>query len=335
MRLRHVVTTYDYHHGQSTRILAAGIPPVLGKSMQQKQDNFARAHDNIRASLMLEPRGHKNMLGAVITPAVRPDAHLGVLFLHGNGYFDMCGDSAFSTAAAAVELGLVPKEEGVVEVLMDTVAGPLSARVCIEGGVVCSIGIENVRSYFCETQSLAVPSLGEITVDLAYGGLIYAFVEVHDLKAPALSQINRDELTKLGSLILTEAKERIRLTDPVTGKERGVDLVTLVEPLEGRLGQRVANFYAPLTMGRTPSGTGLSARMATMHAKGKLKVGEHFIHESVLGLEFTGTISDVQPAENSKGTRTVRPMIETRSYLMGIQQFIIDDDDPFKYGFSL
>ncbi len=334
MPIRHVITTYDYHHGQSTRILAAGIPPVPGDTMQEKQANFERRHDSIRASLMLEPRGHRNMLGAVITPAVSAEADIGVLFLHGAGYFDMCGDSAFSTAAAAVELGLVPRGDGSVDVLMDTVAGLVKARVSSENGVVSSIAIENVPAYYCEPQSLRVPTVGDVTVDLAYGGLIYAFVEATDLGVSSLKAIDRHELTQLGTSVLEQARKTIRFDDPVARRTRGVDLVTIVEPLADRQGQRVANFYAHLTMGRTPSGTGLSARLATMHAKGKLGLDERFVHESVLGLDFTGTIIEVKEDEES-GTQLVRPIIETRSFLMGIQQFIIDEDDPFQSGFVL
>lgn len=336
MRVHRSVTCWDYHHGQATRILVAGFPPVRGDTMAEKQVNFETSLGWLRKSLCIEPRGHRNMLGAVITEPVRPDSIVGVLFTQPAGYFSMCGDSAFSVACFLVESGIVAVRSGETTIEMDTVAGPVRAELVISDGVCLSATIRNVPSYVVGTLQLELNGTS-FSCPLSYGGLTYALVPA---AAMGLSSLRFNKLDDQGRrAVLAAGSTALKAAQDAGGPKHSlppVDLVTLWEPLEDERGVRVANFYAAETMGRTPSGTGLSARLAWEHASGNLRQGEDFIHESGLGLRFVGRVAEECDAgAESAGKSAIVPSITARSYLMGIQQMMFIDDDPFRDGFEL
>ncbi len=338
MQAENVIYTWDYHHGQATRIIAGGLPPLRGTTMIEKQTYFAAHCDHIRASLMQEPRGHRNMLGAVLTDPVTDDGDVGVLFLHPRGFFEMCGDSTFSTAAMLIDAGIVKGESDSERLIkLDTVAGRVEVMVIVRGGQPVAITFDNVPSYSLGTQSLNVAGIGSVEAMLGYGGLTYAFVEARALGIPSLKEANRDEVLDLGTRVLLAGREQTSLPSYVgpdrIGDARPVDLITLWEPLENDCGARVANFYAPGTMGRTPSGTGLSARVAIEVAAGRLAEGETFVHESLLGLRFSARPVKGQVPQHGNGLAGVVPSVTARSFLMGTSQWILNPDDPFRYGF--
>jgi proline racemase len=317
MKAQHVVYTWDYHHGQATRVLIAGLPPLRGTTMKEKQTYFAEHCDHIRTSLMQEPRGHANMLGAVLTDPVTPDADAGLLFLHPRGFFDMCGDSTFSSVAALIDSGMIrcDNPNGEREIRLDTVGGRVHVHVHIKDGEPIAITLNNVLSYSMGMHTLAVDGLGDIDAQLAYGGLKYAFVEAGAAGMASLKRVPHDVLLDIGTRVWTAARNQMQ-----------ADLITLWESLDDVAGARVANFYAPMTTGRTPSGTGLSARVAIEAAAGRLEPGEAFVHESLLGLRFTGRVV----RRDGPG---VIPAITARSFLMGTSQWILHPADPFRHGF--
>jgi proline racemase len=337
MRAERTLTCWDYHHGQATRILVSGFPSIPGKTMAEKQAHFESSWATIRESLLQEPRGHRNLLGAIVTDPVTEGSALGVLFTHPRGYFEMCGDSAFSLAAFLVDSGVVAAVPGEQTVRVDTVAGPIDLNLVVADGECMNSTIRNVPSYSLGTGTLRLQER-ELTALLAYGGLTYAMIDrselgLDSLYFPNLDDTARQQVVDAGSAAWAAARH-----DCTTGSGQPVevDLVTLFEPLEGDRGVRVANFYAHGTMGRTPSGTGLSARIAWEHAQGTLAPGEEYIHESILGLRFSGRIDSILEEEPAASPgHAVVAAIKARSFLMGVNQVMLKADDPFRDGFEL
>lgn len=333
MRTRRVVTCWDYHHGQSTRILVSGHPFVPGVTMAEKQENFRREADDLRAALCREPRGHRNMLGAIVTDPVEEGSVLGVLFTSPDGYFDMCGDSSFSLGGYLADSGLVAKPDvgtGVVEAPVDTVAGKVVLRLRFEDGELADTTIRNVASSLVGTGTVDVAGFGELSCEVGYGGLTYAFFDAaavgfSSLLLDDMSAAEQARLIQVGSDLWSAARE--------ADLGKPIDLITISERLASGEGYRVANFYARGTMGRTPSGTGLSAHIGSDHGLGRLGVGDGLVHESVLGLRFNGTCAE--EAEGVDGGKAVVPELAARSYLMGVQQIYFEEDDPFQGGFRI
>ena len=339
MKARQVIYTWDYHHGQATRVIVGGLPPLRGATMAEKQAYFSQSCDHIRSSLMQEPRGHKNMLGAVLTDPVTPDGDIGMLFLHPRGYFEMCGDSTFSGVAAMVDAGIAACEgpDGELALKLDTVAGRVDVHVRLKDGEPAAITFDNVASYSLGEQTLEIAGMGRVSALLGYGGLTYAFVEARAVGLSALTGANRDALLEAGTRVWQSARAQLSLPAYVgpdrIGEPRPVDLITLWEPLEDERGARVANFYAPQTCGRTPSGTGLSARAAIEVATGRLAEGETFIHESLLGLRFLARPVRMNIPRADGGSSGIIAAITARSFLMGTAQWVLHPEDPFRDGF--
>ncbi len=327
MRAQQIIYTWDYHHGQATRVIVGGLPPLRGATMREKQDDFQKRCDYVRTSLMQEPRGHKNMLGAVLTEPATPDGDIGMLFLSPQGYFDMCGDSTFSGVAALVDSGLMRYQDpdGEMLVKLDTVAGRVDAHVRLKAGEPIAITFDNVASFALGTARLDVPGAGTVEAWLGYGGLLYAFVRADQVGIPSLRLVPKEQLLEVGTKVWLAAREQTKISSGGSA-DKAADLITLWEPLNGEKGARVANFYAPQTTGRTPSGTGLAARAAIEAAAGRLGPGEPFVHESLLGLRFTARVV-------KKNEGGVVPSITARSFLMGTAQWVLHPEDPFRCGF--
>lgn len=332
MRARQIIYAWDYHHGQATRVILGGLSPLRGATMRDKQDDFCRRYDYVRTSLMQEPRGHKNMLGAVVTEPATPDGDIGMLFLSPQGYFDMCGDSTFSGVACLVDSGTVPyaDPDGEMTIKLDTVAGRVNAHVRLRGGEPLAITFDNVPSFALGTCALDVNGK-RVESMIGYGGLLYAYVEAQQVGIASLRDLPRDQLLEIGTRVWQAARDRTHIA--FAGTPRPVDLITLWEPLQGEKGARVANFYAPMTTGRTPSGTGLSARVAVEAAAGRLAKGETYVHESLLGLRFTAQFVADGIAGPHDGRAGVLPTITARSFLMGTSQWVLHPEDPFRHGF--
>ncbi len=331
MQFKHLINTLDYHHGQASRTIISGYPPILGKTMKEKAAYYDKHLSWIHRSLIREPRGHANMLGSILTEPVTSDAVIGVLYLHGDGQFEMCGDSAFATAFAVLENGIVEPVEPVTEFSMDTVAGLVNVKATVQNGNVNQVSIENVPAFYIDDYQITLSSGTQVTLEVAYGGLYYAFVDCNQIEF-SLQPENAGHLIKLGVEIINLANTSLDFHQKQSAEKVKINLATFYEKLEnGKSDYKVCNIYPPGRMGRTPSGTGLSAHLAIRCHKGQLKLHQDFIQKSIVGTTFSGKLTGKSKKQDQI---SYLPVISTKSYLMGINQFIIDDDDPFQEGFE-
>ncbi len=318
--------------GNPVRVVVGGVPFIKGSSMSEKRQEFMKEHDWIRRGLMFEPRGHDIMSGSVLFPPSNPENDCGILFIETSGCLPMCGHGTIGTVAVMIEEGLVkPKKEG--ELRLETPAGLVKVSYKEERGKVKSVKIINVQSYLAaENLSVYNPTLGEIKVDVAYGGNFYAIVDVQK-NFKGLENYEASEL-------ITWSRELREVINKEYSFEHSEDktinglshILWTGEVLDKSSTARNAVFYGDKALDRSPCGTGTSARMAQWHAKGKLKKGDSFVHESIIGSRFVGRIEEELKINNHKA---IVPSIEGWALITGYNTIIINEDDPYAHGFQV
>jgi proline racemase len=308
-----------------TRVVTGGVGPIPGATMLERKLHFESEMDDLRLLLMREPRGHGAMSGAILQPPLRDDADWGVLFIEVSGCLPMCGHGTIGVATVLVETGMVAVTEPETVVRLDVPAGLVEARVRVEDGRARSVTIRNVPSFLHARDRVAdVPGLGEVAYDMAFGGNFYALVDAASVGLvvdPARSQ----ELIDAGALVMAAVEHPVHPDDP---RIAGCHHVVFHEPGTDGADARAATSIHPGWLDRSPCGTGTSARMAQLHARGELALGEPFVNESVIGTRFTGRLVE----ETAGG---VVPEITGRAWVTGMGQYLLDDDDPFPSGFDL
>ncbi|MFB7581572.1 proline racemase family protein [Streptomyces hydrogenans] len=334
MRTRHVYHAVDSHtEGMPTRVITGGAGVIPGATMAEKRLHFIEHRDSLRTLLMYEPRGHAAMSGAILQPATRPDADYGVLFIEVSGLLPMCGHGTIGVATVLVETGMVPVTEPVTTVRLDTPAGLVSVDVRVEDGAARSVTLTNVPAFSVGLDLKAeVPGFGTVTYDLAYGGNFYAFVELDALGLP-FDRAHKQELITAGLAIMDAINagddRPVHPEDPAVA---GVKHVYLAAPGSDATRSRHAMAIHPGWFDRSPCGTGTSARMAQLHARGQLALDTDFVNESFIGTEFTGRLV----AETTVGGRpAVVPTVTGRAWITGTAQYFLDPTDPFPAGFLL
>ncbi|MFB6781356.1 proline racemase family protein [Streptomyces sp. NPDC056352] len=333
MRSRRTFHTVDSHtEGMPTRIVVGGVGTIPGATMAERRLHFMEHSDDIRTLLMYEPRGHSAMSGAILQPPTRPDADYGVLFIEVSGLLPMCGHGTIGVATVLVETGMVPVVEPVTTIRLDTPAGLVVASVAVEDGSATAVTIENVPSFACALdQKVEVPGLGEVGYDLAFGGNFYAIVELADLGLP-FNRSRADDLLTAGLAIMEAVNEHAPPVHPERADITGCHHVYLKAPGSTAELSRHAMAIHPGWFDRSPCGTGTSARMAQLHARGELEIGRDFVNESFIGTRFTGRLL----GETTVGTLpAVLPSITGRAWVTGTSQFHLDPTDPFPAGFLL
>ena len=328
------IFTVDSHTmGEPTRIVPGGLGPIPGDSMQKKRDYMARNMDYIRTALMHEPRGHQNMFGAIICEPPGKNADLGLIFMDGSGYLDMCVHGSIGAVTVALELGIIKPEDQVTRIKLETPAGFVSARAEILNGRVGFVTIENVPSFlFREAVPLVIPGLGRISTDIAFGGNFFALVRAMDL-GMEISLKNISQLVDAGMKILKQARKDVDVGIPGSGKQFCVDLVELYgEPEAAEADARNVVIFGNGQFDRSPCGTGTCAKMAMLYATGKLQLQSNYVNESIIGTTFMGKLIK----ETMVGDLpAVVPEIISRAFITGTHQFVINPNDPLKYGFPL
>ncbi|MFE1442596.1 proline racemase family protein [Streptomyces sp. NPDC058739] len=334
MRTRHVFHAVDSHtEGMPTRVVTGGLGVVPGATMAERRRHFAERLDHVRTLLMYEPRGHAAMSGAILQPPTRPDADYGVLFVEVSGLLPMCGHGTIGVATVLVETGMVAVTEPVTTVRLDTPAGLVSVDVRVDNGAATSVTLTNVPS-FCVglDRKVEVPGYGSVTYDLAYGGNFYAFVELEALGLP-FDRARKDDLLAAGLAVMEAVNASAgRPVHPEQPEISGLKHVYLAAPGSDARRSRHAMAIHPGWFDRSPCGTGTSARMAQLHARGELPLHRDFVNESFIGTEFTGRL--VEETEVG-GMPAVVPRITGRAWITGTAQYFLDPDDPFPAGFLL
>lgn len=327
-----LITTVDTHTaGQPTRIVTAGLPPLPGATMAEKRDFFVAHLDSLRRFLTQEPRGHSTMHVAVLTTPTQPEADIAGLIMNSFGFLNMCGHGTLGIVTALVELGMIPAVEPITRLTFETLGGLIPLEVEVAGRTVKNITFRNLPA-FANRHDLAldVPSLGQITVDVVYGGLWYVVVEAAQVGIP-LDSAHIDDLLHAGVVIRNALNEQLQVTHPLTRQPERLDLTLFVGPPDHPL----AHSKGLVTMGRhifdrSPGGTGTSARMVHLWAKGQLQLGEEFVHESIIGTIFRGRLIEETMVGSQKG---VVPEISGRAFVTGLHQFVLTADDPLAEGF--
>jgi proline racemase len=335
MFVKNQIHAIDHHHGQANRTVLSGYPTIRGATMREKEAFYLENMSWIHECMCREPRGHSAMLGSILTDPVEEGSAFGVLFLHANGLFDGCGDSTLGTAAAAVETGLVPADEPVTRFAMDTVMGPINLEVEVKGGIVVEVRYDNQPGYHIATTSIDVAEHGRIKLDVSYCGGQW-FPQI-DAKALGISvdKSNRTNILTFGQLVTDALRKMPEVADPESGEpirfgETNANVISLYSKQDTSNSYRIANTVAPSFMGRTPGGLPTGALMTLLHQQGKYDLEDKFVNRSPVKTDFRGTGRQLTLPSGRPALATT---IGTKSYLMGIHQFVIDPQDPFPNGF--
>lgn len=330
---RHTFSCIDGHTcGNPVRLVAGGGPLLRGATMIEKRAHFLAEYDWIRTGLMFEPRGHDMMSGSILYPPTRPDCDIAILFIETSGCLPMCGHGTIGTVTMAIENGLVtPKEPGVLR--LDTPAGVVTAEYRQEGGLVEEVRITNIAS-FLHAEGLAVdcPGLGPLHVDVAYGGNFYAIVDAQE-NFRDMADFPAGRLLEISPKLRRALNEAHDFVHPEKPEIRGLSHILWTGvPTKPEAQARNAVFYGDKAIDRSPCGTGTSARMAQWAAKGRLKPGDAFVHESIIGSLFKGRVE----AATSVGNRpAIIPSIAGWARMTGYNTIFIDNRDPYAHGFQV
>jgi len=321
--------------GNPVRLVAGGGPLLNGTTMMERRLHFLAEYDWIRKGLMFEPRGHDMMSGSILYPPVNPENDIAVLYIETSGCLPMCGHGTIGTVTIAIEEGLViPKVPG--KLRLETPAGIVLIDFVQEGKKVKSVKLTNVKS-FLEASNLTVecPDLGTLTLDVAYGGNFYAIIDPQE-NFKGLEHYTADQLISWSRVLRQRLNEKYTFVHPEDKNINGLSHIqwtgAIIDPTSTA---RNAVFYGDKAIDRSPCGTGTSARMAQWHAKGLLKEGDRFIHESIIGSKFTGGVEQVIPNAFGDGRPAIVPSIEGWAMVTGYNTIIIDDDDPYAHGFQV
>lgn len=318
--------------GNPVRVVAGGGPFLKGENMSAKRQHFLREYDWIRKGLMFEPRGHDMMSGSILFPPADPANDVGVLFIETSGCLPMCGHGTIGTVTVMIEEGLVtPKEPGKLN--LETPAGLVRISYVQEGKKVKSVKLRNVKSYLAaENISVECPDLGQLKVDVSYGGNFYAIVDVQE-NFTGLENYPADKLISWSRILRKRLNEAHTFVHPEDPTINGLSHIQWTgATVDENSTARNAVFYGDKALDRSPCGTGTSARMAQWYSQGKLNPGEDFIHESIIGSKFTGRIEE---ETELGGQKAIVPSIEGWAVVTGYNNIIIDDDDPYAHGFQV
>jgi proline racemase len=315
-----------------TRVITGGVGTIPGATMAQRRQWFMDNSDDVRTLLMYEPRGHASMSGAILQPPTRPDADYGVLFIEVSGLLPMCGHGTIGVATVLVETGMVPVVEPVTTIRLDTPAGLVVAEVAVVDGAAKSVTIRNVPSFsLALDQKVGVDGLGEVRYDMAFGGNFYAIVELAELGLP-FDRAEKGRVLEAGLKIMDAINAHNPPVHPERSDISGCHHVYLTAPGSTAQHSRHAMAIHPGWFDRSPCGTGTSARMAQLHARGELALNTDFLNESFIGTRFTGRLVEETTVGGLPG---VVPTITGRAWVTGTAQYHLDPEDPFPAGFLL
>ncbi|KPM33207.1 4-hydroxyproline epimerase [Croceitalea dokdonensis DOKDO 023] len=333
---KHVFECIDGHTcGNPVRLVVSGAPELMGANMNEKRLHFLKEYDWIRTGLMFEPRGHDMMSGSMLYPAHDVKNDVAVLFIETSGCLPMCGHGTIGTITIAIQEGVLkPKKPGFVR--LETPAGLVEIEYATENDKVVWVKLTNVKSYLAATGLIInCPELGELTFDVSYGGNFYAIIDpqpnfsgVHDFSATKLVQLSKEIRKRINENYPS------KFIHPENSSIRDVShLMWTGNPLNSTSSGRNAVFYGDKAIDRSPCGTGTSARLAQLYAKGKLPMHTDYVHESYIGSTFTGR---VEAETTIDGISAIVPSIKGWAKVYGKNTITIDtEDDPYAHGFQV
>ena len=321
--------------GEPLRVIVDGLPALQGNSILEYRRFMRENLDEFRTALMWEPRGHADMYGCVITPPESPEADFGVLFIHNEGYSTMCGHAIIALATLAVETEMVPVTEPETCVRIDAPAGLITAWARVEQGKVTGAYFHNVPSFVVALdEKVIVPGLGEVLYDLAYGGAFYAYVQADSLGI-SLDERNFREIIRQGTAIKEEiSRNAANIRHPFHADLSflyGIIFISNKVKNEGPSSRNVCVF-AEGEVDRSPTGTGVSGRLAIHYARNELSLGDSMMIESIIGSTFTGSVKNTTRYGSFDA---IIPRVEGRAFITGRHEFLISSNDPLKKGFIL
>jgi len=328
------IQTIDSHtEGEPLRIILSGYPALKGKTLLEKRTNARRLHDELRKALIWEPRGHRDMYGAIIVEPDTPDADFGVIFIHNEGYSTGCGHAVIALTKVFVETGLIPMNEPETEVKMDVPSGFIKSYAKVKNGQVTGVRFENVPSFVQSLDTeIDVPGIGKINYDLAFGGAFYAFVDVAQLGLNCTSKY-QNQLIETGIKIKHAVMDSVKMVHPLEPDMNFLygTIFTGVSKNPNHHSRNVC-IFAEGEVDRSPTGTGVSARAAILHAKDEIKTGESIIIESIIDSTFSVKVVETTTFGNYDA---VIPEVSGNAYITGKNTFWINPEDPLKDGFIL
>ena len=331
--MRHTFACIDGHTaGNPVRLVTGGAPLLRGTSMSERRQDFLQRFDWIRTGLCFEPRGHDMMSGGFLYPPTRDDTDAGILFIETSGCLPMCGHGTIGIVTFALENGLItPRAQGKLK--LEVPAGVIDIDYTSEGNRVTSVKITNIPSYLAMTGiQIEVPGFGPLTLDVSYGGNYYAIIEPQG-PYTGLDDLGAAQIIELSRTVRQLVRDAYEPVHPLNPTIRGVSHVLWADKpkREGAHG-RNAVFYGERAIDRSPCGTGTSARLAHLHATGRLKVGDRFVHESYICSRFTGR---VEAEVDIAGVKGIIPSIEGSAIATGFNTIWIDREDQFWQGFQV
>ena len=330
------IQTIDAHTaGEPLRLIVSGFPEVQGTTILEQREYVRAEFDHLRRALMLEPRGHADMYGALLTPPERLGSHAGVLFMHNEGFSTMCGHGVIAVSTIAVERHLLAvrrEADGSVKITLDSPAGGIHATAFASGDRVTHVGFQNVPSFVLHPSLPVRVGNREVRVDVAFGGAFYAIVDSESVGIPVLPE-RLPDLRRVGMEIKHAVEKAVTVEHPLEPQLRGIyGTIFTGQPSDPFADLRNVTIFADAEVDRSPCGTGTAAVMAVLSAMGILGRDQQFTHESIIGTRFRGRVVD----EATLGEiAAIVPWIAGEAYITGEQTFIIDERDPLRYGFRI
>lgn len=328
------ITSLDTHtEGEPLRIFTSGLPPLEGDTILERRRFMKENYDHLRTALLFEPRGHADHYGCIITDPVTEDADFGVIFLHNEGYSTMCGHAIIAVTKAAVETGMITPSEPETEIKIDSPAGLITSYAKVSDGKVDRVQFLNVPSYvYIKDEVVNVPELGKVKFDIAFGGAFYAFVDADKLGIKIIPE-NYRTLIEKGMDIKHAVMNNYKIEHPFESDLNFLyGTIFTGAPLSDTAHSRNVCIFAEGEVDRSPTGTGVSARMALLFERGEIGIGEKYIIESILGTTFTGSVKETVKFADYDA---VIPMVEGTAHITGKHEFLIDPADPLQNGFIL
>jgi len=327
-----VVNVIDSHTaGEPTRVVVGGIPFIPGANMQEKKSFLEKEMDFLRRTLILEPRGHNDMFGAVITAPVSPEANFGIIFMDSSGYLDMCGHGSIGAITVALETGMVLTQEPITKVVLDTPSGIVRADAAMKNGKVETVSVHNVSSFLYRRDVEAyVDGLGQVTFDIAFGGNFFIIIKDTQIGLD-ICPANAHKLSEKAMVLRKWVNDNIEIRHPLLPQINKAGLVEIWgEAKSANTDYQNVVVFGNGQIDRSPCGTGTCAKMAALVARGELRIDEKIVCESIIKTKFSGMALGITKVGNYPG---VTPQFSGTAYITSFSNIVIDWDDPLSMGF--